>query len=297
MARPDDPAARRKPGHPPFDSAPASGSIGGQVGGHIDLRLRYDSENQFQVALLCLRKWRQRRSSGAPGSAMNIELIWHAQGLAHVASSPSGTRLSFRFDVPEDLIPSELESIDYHEWQVALTARLPGPDLDRKYKIPVFPTGQASQDIPYDSTEHSGYEKFNRAEAQSILKLSRDRDGSVVLKYPIFSRRKARAGLMLLAVGLGAGLPGIAMLMDEAEIVGIGFFFVGLLFMLGGFYILFHNISVKIDSMRLKATRTLLGIPIHTREAAKHEIDFLGLYQVDWIAAWIKEGKAITISQ
>ena len=94
-----------------------------------------------------------------------------------------------------------------------------------------------------------------------------------MLKYPIFNRKKVRAGLILLAVSLGAGLPGIAMIMDEVEIVGIGFSFIGLLLASGGFYILFHNISVKIDSICLVATVTLLGIPIRKREAEKSELN------------------------
>jgi len=63
------------------------------------------------------------------------------------------------------------------------------------------------------------------------------------------------------------------MIMDEVEIVGIGFSFIGLLLASGGFYILFHNISVKIDSICLVATVTLLGIPIRKREAEKSELN------------------------
>jgi hypothetical protein len=272
---------------------PYPGSIGGQVGGQVDIRLPFDSENYFQVDLVCQRV--RIRGRGYSRS-QQIDLVWDVQGLAHAAPFSKGTRLSFRFDVPKNLPPSELESNDYHEWRLILMARLPGVDLNRSFDIPVFPTAESSIGINFDSTEHSGYGKLNQIEVQSILELRYDRDG-VVLEYAIFNPRKVRAGLILMAVGLGASLPGIAILMDEVSIVGIMFSLVGLLFGSCGFYILFHKMAVKVSSIRLRATTTLLGIPIRTREAARSEIDFLGVYGGNWIAAWKKEGKRIIISQ
>jgi len=271
---------------------PYPGSIGGQVGGHADIRLPFDSEKYFHVHLVCQRVWVDRHGSSR---RQQIDVVWDVQGLAHATLFSKGTRLSFRFDVPKDLPPSELESNDYHQWRLMLMARLPGADLDRGFDIPVFPTAESSIGINFDSTEHSGYGRLNQIKVQSILELGNDRDG-VVLKYAIFNRRKVRAGLILTAVGLGASMPGIAILMDEINIVGITFSLLGLLFGSCGFYILFHKMTVKVNSMQLRATTTLLGIPIRTREVARNEIDFLCVYG-DWISAWKKGGKRIIISQ
>jgi hypothetical protein len=284
-------------GRAPLAMDPYPGSIGGHVGGYIDLRLAYNSQAHFQVTLICLRKWMPKTGRRYTSRSPNLDVVWQTSGLAEVATSIAGSRLNFRFDVPEGLISSEYQSDDYHEWQLVLNADLPGPTLNRVYKIPVFLTGQYSKNIRFDSTEHSGHENFSRIEAQSILKLRRDNDGAVILKYRMFNWKKARAGLVLFAVGLGTLLPGIALLMDEVNIVGISFSFVGVPFALGGFYALFHTMSVKIDSAGLRATLKLLGIPIRTRVAKKSEIDFLGSYGAGWLAAWPKEGKAITISQ
>jgi len=162
--------------------------------------------------------------------------------------------------------------------------------------IPMSPIVGSIGDINLDSTGHSEPEKLNDLDVTPIYTLSRGINGSVVVKYAIFNRRKVRAGSILLAIGLGTGLPGIAILMDELNVIGFAFFFVGLLFAPGGFYVLFHRMTVKIDNIRLRTTLKFLGIPIRVREAAKDEIEFLGLYNGEWIAAWKIEGKPITIS-
>ncbi len=271
---------------------PYPGSIGGHIGGQVDIRLPYNAKDRVQVHLICQRMV----TTGRRKKNQRTDVVWRVRGLANTTPGSKGTRLGFRFEVPGDLPPSALESFDYHQWKVVLSARLPGADLDREFIIPVFPTAESSSGIRFDSTKHSGQEEFSRAEALSILKLSRDMDGGVVLKYPIFHREKAKGGAILLAVGLGCTLPGIAILMDEVNVVGIGFLIIGMLFAPGGFYLLFHNLTVKMNVVRLQATLKLFGIPIRRREAARNDVEYLRGWG-QYIQAIVKEGKAITISQ
>ena len=276
---------------------PYPGSIGGHVGGQADVRLPYDSKNHFHVELLCQRV----RSTGHGGRNANqdIYVVWWVDGLAQASSCAKGTRLRFCFEVPVDLPPSTLESFDYHRWRVVLSARLQGADLNRCFNIPVFPTGQSSRTISFDSTENSRYEEFHLPQAISILRLSRDRDGGVILKYPMFDREKTTAGAVLLAVGLGLSLPGAGMLVGEEKLAGIGLLILGLPLSLASAHLLFRSLivkylTVKMNGFRVQATLKVLGIPIGRREAARSDVKYLECrYNIQAI---MKTGEAITIS-
>lgn len=256
------------------------------------MNLLYDPRHFFLITLDCEHSWKARHGQKSYGS----KIVWQKEGLAHAEASIKGTRLSFRFDVPDNLPFSSPESFDYHTWHVQLTARLPGADLHRGFEIPVFPTGKLANNIRYNSTEHPDYPKFRLAEALSTFKVSTTDDGEVFLKYAMFYRKKLTAGLILLSIGLGCGLPGIAILLDELNGVGMAFSLVGLVFFLIGFYVLFHHLAVRLNSEGLQTTVKILGIAIRRKNVSRDDIKYLGLIMGNWITAYTKNGRPMTIS-
>ncbi len=110
--------------------------IGGQLGASLDLPLAYNNQQRFEVRLLCVHSY----ETGLSGRRHLTEtVLWKVQGLAQSQASPVGhTRLSLRFDIPDNLPASEPVSTDYRFWRLELAARLPGVDIWREFTIPVF---------------------------------------------------------------------------------------------------------------------------------------------------------------
>ena len=136
----------RRFGAAPLTLDPFPGAIGGHVGGTIDVNLPYDSTHRFSLTLTCIR-------SDVSGSGKNRSrkesAEWQESQIAHVSAGINGTRLCFRFDVPEGLEASDADPAEdrYHIWRLNLKAELPGTDIDRDYEIPVYPTGERSRGL------------------------------------------------------------------------------------------------------------------------------------------------------
>ncbi len=117
---------------------PYPGSIGGNVGGTIELKEEYNSAIKYELALSCIHVYYTTSGSGKNRSRSKHEkLLWQRDGVAKSDSCLLGTRLEFCFDIPTDLPASSDDSDDYHEWRLGLEADLPGIDLDREFTIPV----------------------------------------------------------------------------------------------------------------------------------------------------------------
>ena len=88
--------------------------------------------------------------------------VWQKNLIAHADVGPKGTRLTFRFDVPDDCRESDTEKDDsYHMWRLNLSATLAGTDLDRDYELPVFATAQQSRFLSSIAVDRS--ENLQRA--------------------------------------------------------------------------------------------------------------------------------------
>jgi hypothetical protein len=112
---------------------PLPGSLGGEVGGVLEVPVSFRPGDVFAVTLRCQRVTRRNNSS-------NQEVIWQETGRAVAAPGNIGTRLAFRFAVPATLPPSSDDPAGSHQWTVRLTADLPGIDLDHSFVIPVVAT-------------------------------------------------------------------------------------------------------------------------------------------------------------
>lgn len=237
---------------------PYPGSIGGQVGGTIDLPLPYDSQQRFPVSLMCVHSYetgsgkeRKRRES----------IVWQSQGLAHSQLSPSGgTRLGLCFDVPAQLPASQPHSREYHLWRLDLQADLPGVDLHRQFEVPVFATEAKSRTSLPLSSQHPHTSEEHEAQIEAVVDIEQI-PGGLRLHFPML--RGTANNIIGLIIGLifaGAGW-GLGSQGGAPGLLVWGFILLG-----GGMAgiclkILFTSLKVQLDQRGLISERYWLGIP------------------------------------
>lgn len=117
---------------------PFPGSLGGDVGGSVDLPIRYDAGRRFKVSLACSRLY---ETGSSDSRSTSEKVIWDSDGTAETEPSTTGTRVSFRFTPPTNLPESEAKSDDYRRWAVRLQTDEKRLRFDRLFVIPVFATG------------------------------------------------------------------------------------------------------------------------------------------------------------
>jgi hypothetical protein len=243
---------------------PHPGQVGGAVAGTIKLEGRLASREKVDVQLLC--KHVRIRRSGKSSSRSETVLWEQTQTLTPLAVG-RGTQLEFRFDTPPELPPSDEPDRDYHEWELHLTAEVPGVDLDRRVAIPVElnanPLPSRIRVAP--EVEAALADVEIPAKVVGIETLG-DRHRFV---YP--SSRLRGMGIALLVFGavffvpvvfLGRGImenPGDWFAWAEG-LFGLVFGLVGLGLFLAGVYIAGNSLEVTIHNGEITSRRALLGL-------------------------------------
>lgn len=258
----------RRFGNTPVTLDPFPGSIGGNVGGTIELNAPYFGTTPFIVTLSCIRS---RRGSN---NDRTERALWQDTAVAHTEAGLYGTRLTFRFDVPEDQPPSDIDkSGDYVFWRLNVKAELPGTDLDRDYEIPVFPTAEKSRRISARAAEESDMatKAMDEASARATLQTRPGAQGEEIF-YPM--GRNIGPAVTGIIVGLCFLGPGIFMTWHEHMwFFGGVFLFFGALIFLCSLYMPINSLRVYKDgSGGIISRRCILGIPVKTRYAALDEV-------------------------
>ncbi|MDH3441579.1 MAG: DUF3592 domain-containing protein [Gammaproteobacteria bacterium] len=255
----------RRFGPAPVNLDPFPGSIGGHVGGTFDVNLPYDPSARFSVTLTSLHSY----VSGSGDNRSRKETAkWQDVQVAHAASAAGGTRLSFRFDVPEGLNESDADHSDdaYDLWRLNLKADLPGTDIDRDYEIPVYATAQQSRRLSSFSIEaaESDQREIDMADVRSLFTMEQGVNGKTMV-YPMFRHSyNGIVGFLIGSVFTGAGWF-LAFREDHWFMGGI-FGFVGSLIALFGLYYLFNSLEVTANGGRVRSVRRILGIPVKRSE-------------------------------
>jgi hypothetical protein len=263
-------------GQTPLLMDPFPGCIGGQVGGQVSLRLPYSKAHKFDVTLSC-------RKSYITGSGKNRRrtesIIWQSEGVAHHERGPHGTRLSFRFDVPEDkpeATPDDQQT--YVLWKVNINGALRGADFEREYIIPVFKSEAPVFSSINEGTEHHPLTQSQAEEGVYSVAQIQTVDGGVEAFFPSFQRpvpgiSLSLFGALFTAAGLFAGYMGAPLLFPIVfSAVGLGIFF-------GGIFYLAKSLRVQVNSQGIKARRFLFGYPITTRIIDKDILKSIDIVQ------------------
>ena len=250
----------RRFGPAPIMMDPFPGSIGGHVGGTIDVNLPFDPNARFRLTLTNIHSY---ESGSGKNRSQKEKALWQDAIVAHAEPGIQNTRLTFRFDVPEGQSPSDTEKDDsYHLWRLNLAADLPGTDIDRDYEIPVYPTGQESRLLSGYAIERARSEqsKLDEASVREAINLEHTPQGKRLF-FPM--GRHLGGGLMGFLIGaVFAGVGWFLVFKEGQTIFGSIFGGVGALVAIACFYMIFNSLEVRQVPNGIRTVRRLLGIPI-----------------------------------
>lgn len=256
----------------PVTLDPFPGSIGGHVGGTIDLGIPFNDATKFSLTLTNVHSY---MSGSGDDRSRRESAKWQDSLVAHAAPGPRGTRLSFRFDVPKDLKESDAQkgSGSYHLWRLNLQAELPGVDVDRDYELPVYPTGRASRNLSGYAMQKSRTDQVSLDEqkVQALFRSTFDARGRAI--YFAMGRHLA-GGFSAMAFGsIFAGAGWFLGAVEGHWIFGGVFGFVGAVIMLSGLYFTLNSLEVRQTGDGIESARRILGIPV--RRTTMRRADFV----------------------
>jgi hypothetical protein len=260
----------RRFGAAPVTLDPFPGSIGGHVGGTIDIGLPYDPGARFSVTLTSLHSY---VSGSGDNRSRKEKANWQETQIAYASSAPGGTRVQFRFDVPDGLDESDVDQTQdsYDLWRLNLNADLPGTDIDRDYVIPVYATGEQSQSLhsfPVESAR-SQQRTIDLEAIRKLFSMEEGIDGRRLL-YPML--RNSWNGLVGFVFGaIFAGTGWYLVFRVSHWLMGAVFGLIGGLIALSGLYFLFNSLEVVQRGDSIRSVRRILGIPVRCAEMRRSE--------------------------
>ena len=266
---------------------PFPGSLGGDVGGSVDLPMRYDLTRRFRVALACSRLY---ETGSGDSRSTSEKVLWDRNGIADTQPTHVGTRVSFRFTPPDDLPESEAKSDDYHQWAVRIRTDEDKPRFDRLFVIPVFATGaiQSEQrvkdshetlvDVPMPDMPTRGM-RFERTPYGLDMSFFMLRNSGIKLVFGIF-------GIICLVVAgflggflfdLGADGPIVIFMATIAGFMALMFGLIGLLLVLLFIWEIGNSYTVRITRDEIAVARRFFGLPVGRRSFSA-----ASLTSLDW---------------
>jgi len=122
---------------------PFPGRTGGQVSGHIDIRLPWSPATRAFLALGCIHAYSDRNDAKR---RTRRDIKWQDQTTVGLAPAQQGSRLNFRFTPPAGLPASGTAGNGRYYWVLDVNISVPGADFIRQYEIPVFPPAGETAD-------------------------------------------------------------------------------------------------------------------------------------------------------
>ena len=253
-------------GPTPVTLDPFPGSIGGHVGGTIDIATPYDAATTFQLTLTAVKSY---ISGSGKNRSRREKANWQDTVVAHTESSLSGTRVIFRFDVPEGLPESDAVQAKerYHLWRLNLKAEMPGVDLDRDFEIPVYATSEGSLQLPEKVLERArdAQDEGDDRAVRDRLAIGYGATGGKTISYP--AGRNLGSGFGGVLIGSIFAAIGWWLMTSEGErLFGAIFGGIGALIAVASLYMVTNSLVVTLDGATIRSVRRVLGIPVRRRE-------------------------------
>jgi len=261
----------RRFGPAPITLDPFPGSIGGHVGGFIDVKLPYDSNVRFSLTLTSLYSY---MSGSGKDRSRKTSAKWQDTQIAHATAGARGTRLEFRFDVPDDLNESDADQSDdqYYLWQLNLTAELPGADIDRDYEIPVYATRQQSQQLSNFSIDNarSNQRQIDLEIIQKMVRMDVGVGGRSIL-YP--AGRNLGSGFSGVLFGAIFTATGWYLLTSASQLfMATAFGGIGLLVLVFSLYFALNSLQVIAGGSDIRAIRRVFGVAIKQSRMSRSNV-------------------------
>ncbi len=244
----------------PVTLDPFPGSIGGHVGGTIDLKLPYDPSHQFELSLTNIHSY---VSGSGDDRRQKEKALWQDTSIAHAQLGAKGTRLTFRFDIPEGFNESDTEKDDsYHAWRLNLHAELAGTDLDRDYDLPVYATATQSRFLSDLAVRKSRNKQrgINDQSVRDIVNLQTTAQGTQMF-FPIGRHIGTSIGGFIIG-GIFAAAGWFLIFQEGHPIFGSVFGGLGSLIAIACLYMMLNSLQVSFIDREIVTVRRLLGIPI-----------------------------------
>jgi hypothetical protein len=262
---------------------PFPGSLGGDVGGTLDLPLRFDDGLRFKATLACCRVYVKRDGDGAE---TREQVIWDREGLARATPTLDGTRLAFRFTPPEDLPESEAKSDDYTRWTLHFHGAMP-----RVFVVPVFRTGGETARQRLAESREEMLAAPPPEPPRGLLRLSEDPYG-LTLTFPALRNLSASLAFGLFSaifIGASVFLSYVIHWPDSTEddwfwllfeyffaliplVMAAVFWLVALGLSALTLYMLGNALEVRVTPEAVVSRRRIFGIPLPARRLAAGEI-------------------------
>ncbi|UCH47616.1 MAG: DUF3592 domain-containing protein [Betaproteobacteria bacterium] len=282
-----------------FEMDPYPGSIGGHVGGQVRVsRLDYGtatySTSKLLVRLECVYSY---ISGSGKNRSRREDVKWAEEGAPHIESSIQGIRLSFHFNVPENLPAADVEQTGaYHFWRLSIKADIPGVDLDRQFNIPVFKRAETTSSVREDISAQVAEKKEQKSEAarQSIEQgkfdlpgLSRamrisDYGGEIRMAFPMFRNKVLSVFAAVFAGGFGFASYQMFLMVLKGGVMGVfiglfsvPFVLVAIVASLATIYLPLNNLRVRIARNEITVLRRLLFIPVFYRRLSVTDVSHL----------------------
>lgn len=263
----------RRFGAAPVTLDPFPGSIGGHIGGTIDLNMPFDPAARFQLTLSNVHSY---MSGSGKNRSRREKAKWQDALAAHAEPAANGTRLTFRFDVPAGLDASDAErDTSYYLWRLNLQAELPGTDIDRDYEIPVYPTAEQSRLLSNQAVQKARAVQ-NSIDEQSVGDIIDIRPGAIGKKmiYPMGRHFASSLGGFLVGA-IFAGVGWFLVFEEGHKIFGGLFGGIGMLIGVFCLYLVLNSLEVSKEAASIKTVRKLLGIPIGYKEMHQNSFERL----------------------
>lgn len=258
-------------GAAPVTLDPFPGSIGGHVGGTIDLNLPFDRAVAFQMTLTSINSY---VSGSGDSRSRKEEALWQDALVAHAAPTGKGTRLTFRFEVPEGLQISDAspEGDSHNLWRLNLTAELPGADLDRDFEIPVYATAAQSRHLSDRAVAAARQQQITIDDqaVRDVIKFRYDAGGKIMV-YPM-GRHIGPAIGGLLVGGIFAAVGWFLIVTEGRSVFGAVFAGAGALIAVFCLYLVLNSLEVSKERGHIKTVRRLMGIPISRKHMHRDSI-------------------------
>lgn len=242
---------------------PFPGSLGGHVGGAVELPLHPSDASELKVTLACVHVTIRKSKDG---SSITESVVWSKQMTPTADRVGTGVRAQFTFEIDDDLPQTEEPSDSYHKWTVRVAARLPGADLDQAFEVPVYRTPEPLL------AEHEALQEVGAPDRDDfpshVVRVER-RGRGLVLSYPAGREGGMALGMLMMgAVFAGAGvfIAGMSPNISSGTMFGalealfislflVAFGGVGLSLFLAGVYTLINSLEVEIGAGEIIATR------------------------------------------
>jgi len=252
-------------GYAPVVLDPFPGSIGGHVGGTIDINVPFERGNQFSLTLSNLHSY---ISGSGDNRSRRESAKWQDRQVAHCSATSEGSRLTFRFDVPSNIDESDADTSEdsYHIWRLNLKATLAGIDLDRDYDIPVYATAAQSVALSDFSIEKAKAEqrKIDNVEIEKHFEISFNAQGKSMF-YPM-GRNKLSGFMGLLFGSIFSGVGWFLVTQENHPFMGGVFGFVGSIIVISAIYFVLNSLQVVQRGGEIHAIRRVLGITVSHRK-------------------------------